>query len=105
MLPRFTPLDFWAPIGTPEPPVAPFLAPIGTPDPTDFGAVDGFLVEGGSLLTPLEAGNLLTDAVAGLVAAVADLAAVPTAGFFATAVEVFGAGAGKALGWDLAGAL
>jgi len=107
VLPVFRPPVFLAPIGTPEPPVAPFLAPIGTPDPPVFGAVDGLLVEegnlftpldAGSLLTPLEAGSLLTDPIAGFVAAAADLVAVPTAGFFA-------AGAGRALGCDFGGAL
>jgi len=102
VLPRLTVLDLLAPIGTPDPD-DPFLAPIGTPDPVVLGAVDGF-DEVGSLLTPLEVGNLLTEPAAGLVAAAADLAAVPVAGLFTTAVEAFGAGAGKALGCGFGGA-
>lgn len=111
---------FLAPIGTPEPPGPPFFVPSGIPDPADLiaGGFEGLLAEDGSLLTPGPVGNLLTpgpegslltDPVDDLVAAAADLVAVPIAGFFAAAGEGFGralgAGAGKALGCGLGGAL
>jgi len=104
VLPRLTVPVFLAPNGTPEPPEdPPFFAPSGTPEPAGFfaGADEGLLAEEGSLLTPGPEGNLLTDP---LVAAAADLVAVPVAGFFAAAGEGFGkafcAGAGGAFGCD-----
>lgn len=98
VLPRLTELALLAPIGTPEPDEL-FLPPNGIPDPADLvtGAVDGLLADVGNLLTEPALGLIV------LVAAAADLLAVPVAVLVTAAGVDFGGGAGRALGCEGAG--